>query len=243
VSDFKKKIAILQSNYIPWRGYFNLISSVDEFIIYDDMQYTKNDWRNRNRVRTTHGTQWLTIPVRRVKLQQRICDTQVMDRSWAARHWRTLRQAYARAPCFQFGYEVLAGLYAEASSLNYLSDINSLFLRTICDSLGIDTRITSSSDYTYDLSASRTTRLIQLIQAANANGYLSGPAARQYLDQAQMDVAAIEVQWMDYSGYLPYTQIHGEPFEPAVSIVDLLFNVGSEAARYIHTSSSLASGT
>ncbi|WP_375437088.1 WbqC family protein [uncultured Hymenobacter sp.] len=243
MSDFNKKVAILQSNYIPWRGYFDLIASVDEFIVYDDMQYTKNDWRNRNRIRTAHGTQWLTIPVRRTKLQQRIRDTQVMDRRWAARHWRTLSQTYARAPHFEFGCEVLAALYTEAASLDYLSEINLLFLKTICNSLGIHTRITSSAHYPYDMLADRTTRLVQLLQAANSTSYLSGPAARQYLDLQQMKTAAIEVKWMDYSTYAAYPQVHGEPFDPAVSVVDLLFNLGSAASRYVRASRPVIAGT
>ncbi len=237
VPDFKKKVAILQSNYIPWRGYFDLIASVDEFIVYDDMQYTKNDWRSRNRIRTPHGTQWITIPVRRTKLEQRIRDTQIMDRRWAPRHWRTLSQAYARAPHLQFGSELLAGLYTEAASLDYLSEINLLFLKAICDSLGIHTRITCSSDYAYDPVADRTTRLVQLLQATNATSYLSGPAAQQYLDQEQMSAAGIALEWMNYNNYLPYPQVHGEPFEPAVSIIDLLFNVGPAASRYVRAGS------
>ena len=228
-----KKVAILQSNYLPWRGYFDLIASVDEFIIYDDMQYTKNDWRNRNRIRTAHGTQWLTVPVRRNTLQQRIRDTQVMDRRWAARHWRTLSQAYARAPHFEFGRSLLAALYTEAASLECLSDINLLFLAAICKQLGIRTRISRSSDYAYDPTADRTARLVQMLQAVGGTGYLSGPAARQYLAEQQMAAAGIGVQWMSYSGYPEYPQVHGVPFEPAVSIVDLLFNTGPAAAQYI----------
>jgi hypothetical protein len=243
VSGLNKKVAILQSNYIPWRGYFDLIASVDEFIVYDDMQYTKNDWRNRNRIRTAQGTQWLSIPVRRASLQQRICDTQVMDMRWASRHWRTLSQVYARAPYFQFGCELLAGLYTEAASLNYLSAINLLFMKTICKSLDIHTHITSSSDYAYDAHADRTTRLIQLLKATDGVHYLSGPAARQYLDQQQMSVAGIDVSWMKYNDYQAYPQIHGEPFESAVSIVDLLFNMGPAASQYLRAGSgSVAAG-
>ncbi|MBO0357362.1 WbqC family protein [Hymenobacter sp. BT186] len=228
-----KKVAVLQSNYLPWRGYFDLIASVDEFIVYDDMQYTKNDWRNRNRIRTAHGTQWLTVPVRRNTLQQRIRDTQVMDRRWADKHWRTLSQAYARASHFQFGREVLADLYAQAAELEYLTDINVLFLTAICDKLGIRTRISRCSDYAYDPTADRSTRLVQLVQAVGGNSYLSGPAARQYLAEEQLTKAGIGVSWMEYAGYPTYPQVHGGPFEPAVSIVDVLFNMGPAAAQYV----------
>lgn len=235
--DSLKKVVILQSNYLPWRGYFDLMASVDEFIVYDDMQYTKNDWRNRNRIRTAHGTQWLTVPVRRNALQQRIRDTQVMDRGWAARHWRTLSQAYARAAHFQFGRELLADLYTKAAGLDYLTDINLLFLTAICEQLGIRTRISRCSDYPYDTTADRTTRLVQLIQAAGGTSYLSGPAARQYLAEEQLAAAGIEVEWMEYAGYPMYQQVHGGPFESAVSIVDVLFNAGPAAAQYVRKAS------
>jgi hypothetical protein len=239
-----RKVAILQSNYLPWRGYFDLIASVDEFIVYDDMQYTKNDWRNRNRIRTAQGTQWLTVPVRRNTLQQRIRDTQVMDRRWAIQHWRTLSQAYARAAHFQFGRELVADLYNKAAELSYLTDINLLFLTSICEPLGIRTRISRCSDYSYDLTADRTTRLVQLVRAVSGNSYLSGPAARQYLNEEQLSEAGIRVEWMDYAGYPLYPQVHGGPFEPAVSIVDVLFNTGPAAAHYVRkTSRSVATET
>ncbi|UOG76008.1 WbqC family protein [Hymenobacter tibetensis] len=241
--DFNKKVAILQSNYIPWRGYFDLIASVDEFIVYDDMQYTKNDWRNRNRIRTAHGTHWLTIPVRRTTLQQRIRDTKVMDQRWATQHWRTLSQAYARAAHFQFGCELLADLYTAATALERLSEINLLFLTAICKALGIQTRLTPCSAYDYDPVADRTTRLMQLLHAAGGTSYLSGPAAKQYVNQEQMLAAGITVHWMDYNGYLPYNQVHGGPFEPAVSIVDVIFNAGPTASQYIRASSNYAAGT
>src|SRR5215510_8709820 len=96
-----KKVAIVQSNYIPWKGYFDLINSVDEFILFDDMQYTKRDWRNRNRIKTPDGVAWLTIPVAvKGKYHQRIADTLVSDPSWIASHWKTIRHCYARAPYF-----------------------------------------------------------------------------------------------------------------------------------------------
>jgi hypothetical protein len=170
-------------------------------------------------------------------LQQRIRDTQVMDRRWADRHWRTLSQAYARATHFQFGCELLASLYTKATALDYLTDINQLFLTAICEQLGIRTRISRCSDYTYDLTADRTTRLVQLVQAVGGNSYLSGPAARQYLREEQLSEAGIEVAWMDYAGYSTYPQVHGGPFEPAVSIIDVLFNTGPAAAHYVRKTS------
>src|SRR6476661_5616886 len=97
-----KSIAIVQSNYIPWKGYFDMIRSVDEFILYDDVQYTRRDWRNRNRIKSSHGAQWLTIPVEvKGKYLQKIKETRVSDRLWARNHWRTLCCCYGKAPCFR----------------------------------------------------------------------------------------------------------------------------------------------
>jgi len=96
-----KKIAISQSNYIPWKGYFDLINIVDEFVIYDDAQYTKNDWRNRNKVQTQNGPTWLTIPVdTKGKLNQSISQAQVLNQLWRAKHWKTIAQSYAKSPYF-----------------------------------------------------------------------------------------------------------------------------------------------
>src|SRR5208283_1807000 len=93
-----KSLAAIQSNYIPWKGYFDIINRVDEFMLYDDAQYTRRDWRNRNKIKTPRGLRWLTIPVRvKGKFHQKICETEISDPGWAAGHWQTLRQNYARA--------------------------------------------------------------------------------------------------------------------------------------------------
>src|SRR5687768_17987150 len=96
-----KRIAIVQSNYIPWKGYFDLINSVDEFILFDSAQYTRRDWRNRNLVKTSAGPTWLTIPVAtKGKFDQRICDTVVSERNWPQQHWKTIAHWYAKATHF-----------------------------------------------------------------------------------------------------------------------------------------------
>ena len=136
-----KKIAILQSNYIPWKGYFDLIASVDEFIIYDEMQYTKNDWRNRNKIKTTNGLEWITIPVRVESLTQRICDTQIFDKKWVKKHIATLQTNYAKAYCFSNTKDFVFGLYEEASKEEKLSNVNYIFIKGICDFLNIKTKI------------------------------------------------------------------------------------------------------
>jgi len=225
-----KKVAILQSNYVPWKGYFDLIRSVDEFIVYDEAQYTKNDWRNRNRIKTQAGVQWLSIPVRQERLEQKISETRVADPRWAARHWKAIANSYARAPWFESYAPMIEGWYHEAGECERLSDINALFIRKICATLGITTSITSSRDY--DLQGDRVERLVNICRQADADVYLSGPAARGYLDEASFAEAGMRVEWMSYAGYPEYPQPF-PPFEHGVTILDLLLNVGPEHKSFM----------
>jgi hypothetical protein len=222
-----KRVAILQSNYIPWRGYFDLIDSVDEFMLYDDRQYTTNDWRNRNRIKTAQGVQWLTIPVRH-QFGQRIDEALIGDRRWATKHWRTLVQNYAAAAHFGDYRERIEGVYLEET--DRLSVVNRRFIETICELLEITTTITSSGDY--EGVGDRGERVLSLCQAAGAGTYLTGPGARSYLDEQTFEDAGIAVEWMHYEGYPDYPQLHG-PFEPAVTVLDLLFNTGPDARQFL----------
>jgi hypothetical protein len=225
-----KRVAILQSAYIPWKGYFDIIGSVDEFILFDDAQYTKRDWRNRNRLRTPAGTAWLTIPVMtKGRFGQPIRDATVSDASWAERHWKTIVQNYARARCFEETAPTLRELYQQAADEPSLSRINELFIRAISGWLGLSARITSSSDY--DLAGDRVERLVHVCEQAGAGEYLSGPAARGYLEADRFAARGITVRWMDYSGYLAYRQLYSPPFIHEVTIIDLLVNEGLAGAR------------
>ena len=156
-----KRAAILQSSYVPWTGYFDLIRRVDEFILYDDVSYSKNDWRNRNRIKTRTGPLWLTIPVLATgRFGQRVRDVEIGDPRWAAKHWKSIQAHYARARCFGEAAPLLAELYERAASETHLSRVNEMFLRTLCDRLEIGTRITLSSEY--DLAGDRVERLVSL---------------------------------------------------------------------------------
>jgi WbqC-like protein family len=227
-----KTVAIVQSCYIPWKGYFDLINSADEFILYDDRQFTRRDWRNRNRIKTAQGPRWLTIPVDvKGKYEQTIAETVVHDPGWARRHWQTLEQAYRRAPFFDRYREPIADWYASAPGPR-LSDVNRHFLEAICGRLGIRTTLSWSSDY--NASGSRTERLVSLCRATGAARYVSGPRARDYLDEALFAEAGIELVYADYASYPEYPQLH-PPFEHAVTILDLLFQVGDAAPDFMKT--------
>jgi hypothetical protein len=237
-----KRVAAIQSSYIPWRGYFDIIGLVDEFILLDEVQYTKRDWRNRNRVKTAQGPIWLTISVQvKGRYTQRVDEVQIADRGWAERHWQTLRQSYASAPCFDAVADGIAAMYEEAADLERLSDANRLFLEGLCPMLGIETKLSWSTDYAS--TGSKTERLATICDQADADEYVSGPAARAYLDEDVFASRGIAVRWMDYEGYPEYDQVH-PPFEPGVSIVDLLFNTGFDAPHYMrHAGAQRPSGT
>lgn len=224
-----KTVAIIQSNYIPWKGYFDIIGMVDEFIIYDEAQYTKNDWRNRNKIKTLAGIQWLTIPVFQKKLTQKISETEISDKKWAAKHWNTLMTNYAKAPHFELVAPIFEQLYKQ-KVYHLLSEVNTDMIETICQFLGIKTKISQSSDY--ELLGDSNQKLINLCKQVGANIYLSGPAAKTYLDESLFFGEGIQVDWMDYSNYPEYKQMH-QPFEHGVSILDLLFNTGSDARKFM----------
>ncbi len=222
-----KKIAILQSNYIPWKGYFDIIAEVDEFIIYDDMQFTKNDWRNRNRIKTPQGVQWLTIPVGQ-NISRRIRDV-TLTPAWQAKHWKTLVHNYRAARCFEEIAPWLQPLYLE-EEYDSLSQLNRRLIVAICAYLGIKTRITNSWDY--GLSDGKTERVAILCKQAGGTSYISGPSARSYLDVSVFAQIGIEVVWFDYDGYPEYPQLWGD-FSHNVTVLDLLFNCGRFSSQYM----------
>lgn len=223
-----KKIAILQSNYIPWKGYFDMIAAVDEFILYDDMQYTKNDWRNRNIIKTGNGNIWLTIPVGQ-DINRSISDVTVTSSLWQKKHLKSLIQSYSKAKFFKEIIEWVEPLYNQGEYTK-LSDINKSFIKAICDYLVINTKISSSCDF--NLVDGKTERLADLCKKAGGAEYISGPAARNYIDENVFEKQGIILSWFNYDGYKEYSQLHGS-FEHGVSILDLLFNCGKNSADYM----------
>jgi hypothetical protein len=225
-----KKVAIVQSNYIPWKGYFDMIAAVDEFVLYDDMQYTRRDWRNRNQIKTPQGAQWLTVPVRvKGKYFQKIRETEIEGEAWAAEHWRSLVQNYRRAPHFAEVAELLEPLYLR-KKYSLLSELNRELLQAICGYLGIGTRLTDSSQF--ELVEGKTERLADLCRQAGGTEYISGPAARDYVEPEVFARMGIALTWFDYAGYPAYPQLWGE-FTHGVSIVDLLFNCGPKSGEFM----------
>jgi hypothetical protein len=231
-----KTVVITQSNYIPWRGYFDMLRSADEVVLLESVQYTRRDWRNRNRIKTAQGTTWLTVPVEaKGHYLQAIDETRIIDAQWATKHIRTIELAYSRAPHYAelapWLFDLLRGVAAEP----LLTKVNEQLLRALCERLGITVPIRRCSDV-LDRSALRSMRpaerLLAIATELGSTRYLSGPSARDYLDIGLFEAAGIQVSWMSYDGYAEYSQLWGV-FEPYVSIVYLIFNTGPEAARYL----------
>lgn len=225
----RKRVAIVQSCYIPWKGYFDLIASADEFIIFDDVQYTRRDWRNRNQIKTPQGLLWLTVPVKvKGKYIQSIRETEIDGSDWKDKHWKTLCQNYKQAPFFKEITALLEPFYTKEHT--HISELNQQLTQAICDFLNIKTKLSRSWDY--EVVAGKTERLLELCRQASATEYISGPSAKNYIDPTLFENAGIKLTWFNYDGYLEYTQLWGE-FRHEVSIVDLLFNCGAEAKRYM----------
>jgi hypothetical protein len=224
-----KKIAILQSNYIPWKGYFDIINSVDEFILYDDVQYTRSDWRNRNKIKTPDGLKWLTIPIG--KHYNKINETTISKPDWGKSHWSTIKQNYSKAKYFKEFKEYYEKFYLNTEDL-HISIVNYQLIKLTCEILDINTKISWSSDY--NLIEGKVERLIDLVKQSGGNEYISGAAAKSYIDEQLFAEANIKITWMDYSGYPEYEQLN-PPFEHGVTILDLIFNTGGEARKYMKT--------
>jgi hypothetical protein len=225
-----KRVAIVQSSYIPWKGYFDLMRQVDEFILYDDAQYTRRDWRNRNQIKTKDGLLWLTVPVEvKGRFHQSVKEVTISDRGWADRHFKSIMSTYARAPFFRHYRETLEDLYRRATHPR-LSDVNRHFLEGLAPMFGITTPIRWSMDY--ELPQGRVERLVALCERAGATAYLSGPSARAYMDHGLFVQAGIDVSYIDYQSYAAYPQLY-PPFVHQVSAIDLLLSLGPGAAGYL----------
>jgi len=228
-----KRGVILQPSYIPWRGVFHQIYKSDVFVFYDDVQYDKHGWRNRNRVKTPNGPAWLTIPVQskgnvleHTPINQIHIDWKQL--TWPRKHWETIRQTYSKAPFFKNYAPLVESFYKQKPEL--LADFTIETTIAIAKALGIEhTQFVRSSTLPAD--GTKTDRLLAIVKNLGITHYISGPSAKDYLDEAKFKAEGISVEWMVYD-YPPYEQLY-PPYEPGVSILDLLFMTGPRAAEYI----------
>jgi hypothetical protein len=229
-----RRVAIIQSSYIPWRGYFAIIARCDAFIFLDSVQFTRRDWRTRNRIKTPSGPLWLSIPVRQKGNYHASIDAiEIAGAGWVSEHLHRIAANYRRAPHFAALFPVLEAAYGAMKAEVSLSAINQGLTATMCRLLDIGTPLLRDVDLIERgrLNAlAPTARLVKLAAVAEATEYLSGPAARAYLDESAFDASGMTVSWMDYGGLLQYRQLWSG-FDPSLSVVDALLNLGAEGAR------------
>ncbi len=223
---------ILQPSYIPWRGYFDQINQADIFVFYDDVQYDKHGWRNRNRIKTHQGGQWLTIPVhsKGVVIENTpIHQVEIAwEQEWNERHWRAITQAYSKAPFFYQYASWLEEVFQRRPAC--LADFTIPLTIELSRMVGIrHTRFLRSSEL--KARGQKTDRLIEILSQIGATHYISGPSARSYIENEKFEEAGITLEYMEYN-YPVYPQLY-PPFDAYVTILDLLFMVGPEAPRYI----------
>ena len=226
------RVGIIQSCYIPWRGYFDFIHDCDLFILHDDIQYTKGDWRNRNKIKTPKGTRWLTVPVHYEHTGQLICDTRIdYTTDWQRDHLNQFYANYREARYLDYALALLAGDDFGVGCPATIGALNRRFLAAVLNCLGVQTPVRDSREFRLSPTLRKTERIIAMCKAVGATHYLSGPAARVYLDEDALRREGITPEYKEYA-YPEYPQQHGK-FEPNVSVLDLIANVGPKAADYI----------
>lgn len=224
-----KRVAVIQSSYIPWKGYFDIIHDVDMFVFYDDVQFTKADWRNRNKIKTQHGALWLTIPVSH-KNNDLIDEIRLYDKLWEKKHWKNIMQFYTKAAYFATYKAFFEYVYMECE-WERLSELNQFLIKTIStEFLGIKTKFVDSRQLS--ATGGKLDRLICLLKKIDTGVYISGPNARNYIDEKAFDDAGMKLIYKDYTGYPEYPQFF-PPFVHDVSILDLLFHTGPDAPYFI----------
>lgn len=222
-----KKVAIIQSNYIPWKGYFDVIHDVDVFVFLDDVQMTKRDWRTRNKIKTPRGAEWLTVPVYGGR-EQLIYEVNIAQTDWQSQHAKTIQSNYSKAPYYKEYQFLLEWLYKTPHT--NLSQFNRETTQMICEILGIKTEFHSAMEF--GVSGAKDERLINICREVGATLYLSGPAARDYIVEENFRNADITLCYKEYPNYPEYNQLF-PPFEHGVSILDVLLNCGPKTSHYI----------
>lgn len=228
------RVTIHQPQFLPWLGYLDKIDQADLFVVLDSVQFKKNEWQNRNRIRTAQGWQWLTVPVRH-RFGQRIHEVLIDEQSdWRTRHLRAMEMNYSRAP-FRKGVleEFEQMLQQETGSL---ASLNLATVRWLLDSFGITTPMKLASQI--QTREEPTDRLIDICRAVGATAYLAGPGAEAYMDMNKFRVTGIEVDIQAFQ-HPEYRQCY-EPWIPALSAIDLLLNVGKEGMNRVRENRKVA---
>ncbi len=223
------KIAIIQSNYIPWKGYFHIIQKVDHFVFLDSVKYTTRDWRNRNQIKTPSGISWLSVPTKR-KSDSLIKDVLIDNpTNWAEKHFKTLWGSYKRTDYWELYVDFLESFLLK-KKWDELSVLNHFLIRKISEMLKINTQFHDSSSFVLETGGNE--KIISIVKQLNGDHYLTGPLAKAYIKPELFEKNGILLEYMDYPDYPEYKQPWGD-FCHQVSILDLLFCTGPEATKFI----------
>ncbi|MHA2343199.1 MAG: WbqC family protein [Candidatus Hodarchaeales archaeon] len=229
----KNKVIITQSNYIPWKGYFTTMRQATHFVIYDSAQYTKRDWRNRNKIITPSGPSWLSIPINvKGKYHQKINEAKISNDKWNIDHWNKIKQNYKKAPFYKEYSKYFESLYLEdLNGLLYLTDINTIILKKCIDLLGFNIEVIDSRHF--NIMGDKTEKLINICSDLNAVEYFTGPAAKNYIDEDLFIKNNIKLSFYDLDNFPEYNQMWNG-FDHYVSILDMFFNLGDDTVKYFN---------
>jgi len=227
------KAIITQSNYMPWKGYFTSMLHATHLVLYDDMQYTKRDWRNRNKIITNNGPSWISIPVdTKGKFHQKINQTKIKDAEWNHKHWNKIRENYRKAPFFSDYEKIIQEIYLkELQGVEFLSSINRKVLERFIQILDLEIEIIDSREF--DLVGDKTEKLVNICKDLGATEYFTGPAAKSYMQEDLFTSQGIKVNYYNLDGFPEYNQMwHG--FDHYVSILDMFMNLGPDTTKHFN---------
>jgi hypothetical protein len=226
----KNKVIITQSNYIPWKGFFTTMKKATHLVLYDDMQYTRRDWRNRNKIVTSLGSRWISIPIVNKGLyHQKINEAVVSENNWNVNHWSIIKQNYSKAPYFNQYGQIFSEIYnSELKNVHFLSRINRILLERCIKMLGIEIKILDSRQFR--LHGDKTEKLVNICKDLDADEYFTGPAAKDYIEEDLFNNEDISVSYYDLAGFPEYKQLW-DSFDHYVSIIDMFMNLGDNTVK------------
>jgi len=224
-------VGIHQPEHLPWLGFFHKIYLSDVFVLLDNVQYRKNYFQNRNRIRTSDGFCWVTVPVlAKNRSSQKIDEVEINQniKNWQRDIWRTIKQNYTKALSFTRYGPFLEEVYCN-NQWSRLVDLNICLIKKLVEWLGIKTKLLIASQLNVEGKSSHL--LLDICQKVGATEYLSGKFGRDYLDESKFQAVNIEVIYQDFT-HPVYKQVY-EPFMPAMSVIDLLMNHGEKSLNIL----------
>lgn len=228
------KAVVLQPTYLPWMGYFGMMDLADVFVFYDDVQFVKQSWQQRNRIKSSDGKWiWLSVHILQ-KFGQNINEVQIVDTfDWRKKHWASINQLYGKAPHFEKYRDDLEDIYKR--EWKFLSELNIFIITRMCELFGIKVPVLLRSSALGELTGKSTERLLLILEKIGADTYIGNPGSKEYIEVDRFKEKGMDLYWYEYQ-HPVYPQIRGE-FVPYLSAIDLLFNTGELSCQYIREGS------